>query len=181
MEPASISFSLAQTLLAFCRWCNGSFFGHGIRDSVWLFPFVEIFHLLALSVLGGTIVLLNLRLIGVRFRSSSASHFASDLQPFLVGSLTVMLISGFFLFSTEAVKMYGNWAFQAKMLLLLLAVLYTFTVHRRALRADTRLAPPWRWAAACTSLTLWAGVGLAGRALGYVTTSASAVTQLIGH
>jgi hypothetical protein len=176
----SNSFPLAQALLAFCRWCNGSFFGHGIRDSVWLFPFVEIFHLLALAVLGGTIVLLNLRLIGVRFRASSASQLASDLRPFLVGSLAIMLISGFLLFSTEAVKMYGNWAFQAKMLLLLLAVLYTFTVHRRALRADTRLAPAWRWAAALTSLTLWAGVGLAGRALGYVTTNASAVTQLTG-
>jgi hypothetical protein len=177
---APTSFSLASLLLAFCRWCNGSFFGHGIRDSVWLFPFVEIFHLLALGVLGGTIVLLNLRLLGVRFRASPASQLANDLQPFLLGGLVVMLITGFLLFSTEAVKMYGNWAFQAKMLLLLLAVLYTFTVHRRALRADTRLASPWRWAAACTSLTLWAGVGLAGRALGYVTTSASAVTQLTG-
>jgi hypothetical protein len=176
----STSFTLGTLLLAFCRWCNGSFFGHGIRDSVWLFPFVEIFHLLALGVLGGTILLLNLRLLGVRFRESSAAQLASDLRPFLVGGLLVMLISGFLLFSTEAVKMYGNWAFQAKMLLLVLAALYTFTVHRRALLADKRLAPPWRWAAACVSLTLWAGVGLAGRALGYVTTSASAVTQLIG-
>ena len=49
-------------LLSFCQWCNNSFFGHGIRDSVWLFPFVEIFHLIGLGVLGGTILVLNLRL-----------------------------------------------------------------------------------------------------------------------
>ena len=50
---------LKAILLSFCRYCNETWFGHGIRDSVWLFPFVEIFHLLALGVLGGTILLVN--------------------------------------------------------------------------------------------------------------------------
>jgi len=45
----SPGMSLSSLLMSFCEWADNSFFGHGIRSSVWLFPFVEIFHLLALA------------------------------------------------------------------------------------------------------------------------------------
>jgi hypothetical protein len=160
-------------ILAFCEWCNASFFGQGIRDSVWLFPFVEIFHLVALGLLGGTVLLLNLRLLNRRFNDQPIPKLADELRPWMVGSLIVMLVSGFLLFSTEAVKMYGNWAFQLKMSFLLLAVLFTFTVQRRVIRAEARVAPRWRLLTALVSILLWVGVGLGGRAIGYVTTAAS--------
>jgi len=166
---------VANGLLAFCRWCNGSFFGHGIRDSAWLFPFVEVFHLLALALLGGTLVLLNMSLLGVRFGSASTRELARELRPWMLGSIVVMLLSGFLLFSTEAVKMYGNWAFQLKMLFLLLAVLFTLTIYRKVTDARSAAAGV-RWLTALISLLLWLGVGLGGRAIGYVTTAATALT-----
>jgi hypothetical protein len=166
---------LASGLLAFCRWCNGSFFGHGIRDSAWLFPFVEVFHLLALALLGGTLVLLNMSLQGVRFGSPSTRELARELRPWMFGSIAVMLLSGFLLFSTEAVKMYGNWAFQLKMLFLLLALLFTLTLYRKVTDAPHTPAG-LRWLTALVSLGLWLGVGLGGRAIGYVTTAATAFT-----
>ena len=160
-------------ILSFCEWCNASFFGQGIRDSVWLFPFVEIFHLIALGLLGGSILVLNLRLLGLRFNDQPIATLADELRPWMIGSLIVMLVSGFLLFSTEAVKMYGNWAFQLKMSFLVLAVLFTFTVHRRVTAADqARVAPAWRVLTALVSLALWLGAGLGGRAIGYVTTAA---------
>jgi hypothetical protein len=164
-------------LLSFCRWCNGSFFGHGIRDSVWLFPFVEIFHLIGLGILGGTLLVLNVRLLGLGFRGERTSDLERDVRPWMVGSLALMLISGFLLFSTEAVKMYGNWAFRWKMIFLASAIVYTFTLYRKVVRSEEgRIAPLWRAAVAILSLLLWSGVGLGGRAIGYVTTSASSVT-----
>jgi len=162
-------------LLAFCEWCNASFFGHAIRDSVWAFPFVEIFHLLALAILGGSMLVLNMRLVGIGFRTDSVSILARELRPWIVGSILVMLLSGFLLFSTEAVKMYGNWAFQAKMSFLFLAILYTFTIHSRVTHREDS-SPAVRWSTAIISLLLWTGVGLGGRALGYVTTAAASVT-----
>ena len=165
---------LATLTLAFCRWCNDSFFGHVIRDSAWLFPFVEIFHLVALGLLGGTLVLVNMSLLGVRFGNASTPQLARELRPWMLGSIAVMLVSGFLLFSTEAVKMYGNWAFQLKMIFLLLAVLFTLTAHRRIIESQ-RTSMSLRRVAAAVSLLLWLGVGLGGRALGYVTTAASAV------
>jgi hypothetical protein len=168
--------ALANALLAFCRWCNGSFFGHGIRDSAWLFPFVEVFHLLALALLGGVLVLLNMSLLGIRFGSASTRELARELRPWMFGCIGVMLLSGFLLFSTEAVKMYGNWAFQLKMLFLLLAVLFTLTIYRKVTDAQHAGAGV-RWCTALISLLLWLGVGLGGRAIGYVTTAATALTS----
>jgi hypothetical protein len=165
---------LADWTLAFCRWCNGSFFGHGIRESAWLFPFVEVFHLLALALLGGILILVNLSLLGVRFGATTTAELARELRPWMLGCIVVMLVSGFLLFSTEAVKMYGNWAFQLKMIFLLLALLFTLTLHRRVIESQ-RTPASLRRVAAVISLLLWLGVGLGGRALGYVTTAASAV------
>ncbi len=156
-------------LMSFCQWCNNSFFGHGVRNSVWLFPFIEIFHLLALGVLGGTVVVTDLRMLGLRFREERVSGLAREVYPWMLGSLGVMVVSGFLLFSSEAVKMYGNRAFRAKMVCLVLAVIFNFTIFRKVTMADeTRLSPGWQKLTALGSLLLWAGVGLAGRAIGYV-------------
>lgn len=166
--------SLKDLILAFCMWCNESYVGHTIRDSVWLFPFVEIFHLLALGILGGCMLVLNMRLMGIGFRTDPVSALARDLRPWVIGSILVMLVSGFLLFSTEAVKMYGNWGFQVKMLFLLLSIIFTFTIHRRVTSHDGA-ATGVRWATALVSLTMWTMVGLGGRSLGYITTAASSV------
>lgn len=159
----------AKFLLIFCQWALNSNFGHAVRDSVWLFPAVEICHLLGLAVLGGTLLLLNLRLMNLRFPDEPVAELAHDVQPLMIGSLAVMLISGFFLFSSEAVKMYNNVAFHYKMVFLLLAIVYTFTLYRKVvLSGEERVALVWRVSAALLSLVLWAGVGVAGRAIGYV-------------
>jgi hypothetical protein len=160
--------TVKSLLFAFCQWCGNSFFGHGVRNSVWLFPFVEILHLLALGVLGGTVLIVNLRLLGLGFRGERISELTKDVRSWMIGSLGVMLVSGFFLFSSESVKMYGNWAFRAKMIFLMLAVLFNFTAYRKVTMADeTQISPARQKLAALFSLALWAGVGLAGRAIGY--------------
>jgi hypothetical protein len=120
-------------------------------------------------------LVLNMRLIGIGFRTDSVSALARDLRPWIVGSIVVMVISGFLLFSTEAVKMYGNWAFQLKMTFLLLSILFTFTIHRQVTSRDDATAAA-RWTAAIVSTVLWTTVGLGGRALGFVTTAVSADT-----
>jgi hypothetical protein len=170
---AQSEITIVQTIenwiMAFCEWADYTWFGHGVRDSVWLFPFVEIFHLIGLGLLGGTILVLNLRLLNVDFRSEPTAELAKDVRPWMIGGMVTMLVSGFFLFSSESVKMYGNPGFRYKMLFLLLALIYTFTVYGRVIAADeAKIAPAWRRLAAVVSLFLWAGVGLAGRAIGYV-------------
>jgi len=162
----------ASTLLySFCQWADSSWFGHGVRNSTWLFPFVEIFHLLALGMLGGTVLIVDMRLLGLRFQQEPVSELAKDVQPWMTGSLAVMLVSGFFLFSSESVKMYGSNPFRIKMIFLLLAILFTFTIHRSVAFSDRgsdegAKSPLAGKLAAVVSLVLWTGVGIAGRAIG---------------
>jgi len=66
------------------------------------------------------------------------------------------------------VKMYDSPAFRFKMIFLLLALVFTFTIHRKLVTSDdARFSRFWRAVAAVVSLVLWASVGLGGRAIGY--------------
>lgn len=159
---------LATLLKTFCLWCDQSTFGNAIRNSKWLFPFVEIFHLLALGTFGGTILLINLRALGLRFRNDRVSDIASQAEPWMIFSLVVMLASGFLLFSSEAMRMYFNLAFRFKMVCLLAALVFTFTLYRKLMTAEqAQISTRKLKLAALLSITLWSGVALAGRAIGY--------------
>ena len=76
--------------------------GATIRDSLWLFPFVEAFHLLALAVIGGAVLLVDFRLLGLGLKRQPVAELARDTQPWLIGSLLFMIASGVPLFMSEA-------------------------------------------------------------------------------
>lgn len=157
-----------MSLLTFFTWCENSPLGEAIRDSRWLFPAIESIHLLALAVIGGAVLLMNLRLLGLGIRQQPAAQLWRDTRPWLFGSLTVMLVTGMLLFTSEATKLYYHEAFWVKMSALLLAMLFTFTVLRKvALAEPGRVAPLWSKAAALISLLLWSTVGVAGRWIGF--------------
>ena len=99
---------ISHFLMSFCNWADFSFFGAGVRNSAWLFPCIEIFHLLALGILGGTVLLVNARLLGLRFTQEPVAELAKDVEPWMYLSLGLVLVSGFFLFSSESLKMYDN-------------------------------------------------------------------------
>lgn len=78
-----------------------------------------------------------------------------------------MIVSGVMLVSEEALKCYHSPAFRWKTILLVAAVLFYFTLHRQALLMMDKGRPGgWSRLAALISLTLWLGVGVAGRAIG---------------
>lgn len=141
--------------------------GHLMQTSKWGFALVETVHLIALAVLGGSVLLIDLRLLGVVLRRESATDIRRDLSKLLLGSLVLMILSGIAMLSEEALKCYYSPAFRWKMTLLAAAVLFYFTLHRRALmRTGTGNPTLWSRATAVVSLTLWLGVGVAGRAIG---------------
>ena len=157
-----------MSLLAFFQWCEQSHIGDLIRRSPWLFPAIEAIHLLGLGFIGGAVLMVDLRLLGFGLRRQSAAQLSRDAQPWLVGSLIVMIITGGLLFTSEAIKCYYHGAFWFKMASLLLAIVFTFTVQRRVVMADqARLAPRWSKVVAVVSVLLWSGVGIGGRWIGF--------------
>ena len=152
-------------LLPFFQWCQDSALGLAIRESVWLFPIIEAVHLLALALIGGAVLVVDLRLAGLTLRTQPVAAIARDAQPWLVGSLAMMILTGALLFASEALKCYYSPPFWLKMMFLALAILFTFTIRRRV---TENAAPPWLMkTVALVSLLLWSGVGLMGRAIGF--------------
>ena len=142
--------------------------GAAIRDSTWLFPFVEAFHLVALAVIGGAVLLVDLRLLGLGLKRQPVAVLARDAQPFLIGSLLFMIASGVPLFMSEAIKCYYSFAFWTKMSALALAILFTFTIRRRVAFADeARFSPAVARAVGAISILLWSTVGWGGRWIGF--------------
>jgi hypothetical protein len=157
-----------MSLLEFFQWCEQSGIGAGIRRSSWLFPLIEAIHLLGLGVIGGAVLVVDLRLLGFGLRRQSAAQLARDAQPWLIGSLLLMIITGSLLFLSEAIKCYYHEAFWFKMVSLFLAILFTFTIQRRLIMAgETRLSPFWSKVVAVVSILLWSGVGIGGRWIGF--------------
>ena len=155
-------------LLPLFQWLEDSGIGTAIRDSLWLFPVVEVFHLVGLAVIGGAILVVDFRLLGLGLRSHPVARLARDMQPWVVGSLVLMIVSGFPLFLSEAIKCYYSFAFWTKMTALLLAVLFTFTIRRAvAFAPDGRFSPASYKAVAITSIALWSTVGWGGRWIGF--------------
>ena len=152
--------------LPFFKWCEASWIGTSISNSVYLFPVVEAFHLLALAVIGGAVLVVDLHLAGLGIRHQPVARIARDAEPWLIGSLAVMLPTGFLLFLSESIKCYYSDAFWVKLTSLLLAIVFTFTVRRKvAMAEETRRLS--RFFVALVSLTLWCGVGAGGRWIGF--------------
>jgi hypothetical protein len=155
-----------ETLLPFFQWCNDTALGAAIRDSRVLFPIIESLHLLALTVLLGTILVMDLRLLGKGLRLQSVPFVTRSLAPLTLWRLVAMLATGFMLFASEAMKSYASPPFRVKMVTLAVAALFHWTVFRSAVNSETigRLRSA---GTAIVSLTLWFGVAVAGRAIGF--------------
>ena len=140
-----------------------------IRDSKYGMPVVESFHLMGLTILLATVVLLDLRLVGLGMRDYGLSWLARQLKSWTVGALVLVMSSGLLIFLATPGKYLDSHPFRLKMALLCLALLFHFGVLRRFTAADS-VARPWvvNVIVAFVSLTLWFGVGWAGRAIAFI-------------
>jgi len=133
----------------------------------WVFPVVETLHVLGFTLLVGTVVVLDLRLLGWRLRKLTVSRLAKELSPWTWTGIVVQLITGPYLFSGDPFEYVQITAFRVKMALLLVALIFHFTAIRAA-AAPQRDEQPlgWRRLAAVVSVGLWFSVLLGGLWIG---------------
>jgi hypothetical protein len=156
-----------MSLLPFFQWCYDTPLGETVRTSTWLFPLIEAFHLLGFGVTVGSVLVVDLRLLGTGLRKESAAQLWAGAQPWLIGGVIVMFASGIPLFLSEAIKCYYSFPFWVKMISLLLAIVFTFSVLRWVARTHITSNRPLPAAAAIVSLVLWFGVAWGGRWIGF--------------
>jgi hypothetical protein len=156
----------------FCVWLQHTAVGINVSESLWLFPLIETIHIWGIILLVGTTGVLDMRLLGFVLTNQRVSELHHRLIKWTWTGFAVMFITGSFMFSSEATKMYENGAFRLKMLLIVLAglnaMVFEFTAFRNVARWDSNARGPiGAKVAACVSLLAWVGVIAAGRWIAY--------------
>ena len=139
--------------------------GATIRESTWLFPAIEALHLLALALLGGALLMLDLRLLGVGLSGQATSTVERGARPWLIAAVVTLIGSGVLIGLSEALKLYDKPAFWVMMATLAAALIFTFAVKLPLARRD--VAGRGAKVLAIVSLALWLNVALAGRWIGF--------------
>ncbi len=144
--------------------------GQAMRQSLALYPAVEILHIIAFVTLVGAIMALDLRLMGFA-RGLPAHGLSRHLLPLAIAGFCLAVPTGALLFVTEAVAVFNNPAFRIKLLLILAggvnALLFHLGPWRNIVRWDLGRPPASARIGGCLSLTLWLGVICGGRLIAY--------------
>jgi hypothetical protein len=148
-----------------------------IRNSLLLFPLIESTHVIGLSMVFGTIAIIDLRLLGVASTRRPFSRVASDVLKWTWGAFALTVATGLLMFITNATVYYHNFFFRSKMALLALAginmLMFELTAARSIHRWDKeRSAPLAGRAVAAVSLVIWISIIFVGRWIGFTTTRA---------
>jgi uncharacterized protein DUF6644 len=156
---------------AWAVWLETSGLAVAMRQWLWLYPAVEIAHIVGFVVLVGAAFMFDLRLLGLS-RALPVSAMAGHLLRWARLAVLLVVPSGALMFMAHATEMLANPAFQLKLALVAAAFLNAGIFHRWPFRAvgdwDTELPAPLPARLAGTlSLLLWTGVIACGRLLAY--------------
>jgi hypothetical protein len=159
-----------MSLLPVFEWLQMTGLGQAINQSTYVFAFIQAGHLLSLAVLGGAVLLVDLRMLGFGLKNQPVAYVARVAQPWLIGGTVMIITTGFLMFMSMAGnRYYWNEAFWLKMYALIAALIITFVIRNRFAfgdphRAQTGLAK----SVAAVSALSWLVVGALGRAIGFI-------------
>jgi hypothetical protein len=157
----------------FLHWLESTAPAIAISESSWLFPGIESVHVLAITMVVGSITMVDLRLLGVNLRDRPVGELIDEILPWTWTSFAVAVCSGALLFSSNATHYWGTVPFRAKMLLLILAGVNMTVFHATTLRSvevwgRRPHTPRAAKISGGVSLGLWIGVVSLGRWIGFV-------------
>lgn len=152
-------------------WMEASALGQLMRDSTWLFPTAEILHFMGLSMLMGSLMVVDFRLLG--FTRHISFQAAYKFLPLSLIGFGINLVTGIMFCFTDPFRYYPNLAFRLKMFLILLAGLnalwFQMTIHPRTTgAAGIDGAGKTAKIIAALSLLIWVGVIVLGRFIPYL-------------
>lgn len=155
-----------MNLLPIFQWLQRTPIARIVRDSNAIVAGLQAVHLMGLCLLAGTILMVNLGLLGFGIRRQPVAGLAQDLAPWTNRGFAIMLVTGFVLFLGEAVKCYERGWFGVKMAILAVALIFHFRVRQPAAKAQPPVSRSKGVAVAIASLTLWTCVALAAKIFG---------------
>ena len=150
---------------------NDSSVAKFISESLWVYPLDQAIHLLFLALFAGSILILDIRLLGFGMREQSIAKVARDSTPWVVLGFLGLVATGIPQLIQNAMREYYSDFFWIKMYVLPVALVYTFTVRRKVAQADEgRVSPAVQKIVGLVSLLLWfGGVTIPSRLIGLFT------------
>jgi len=167
-----------MSIADFLASLEGSNLAESIRNSLYLFPFIESSHVIGLTMVFGTIAIIDLRLLGFASSRRPFTRVAADVLKWTWVAFALTVATGLLMFITNAGVYYHNFFFRSKMILLVLAginmLMFELTAGRSVHRWDRyESAPLAGKTVAALSLVLWITIIFLGRWIGFTTTRAS--------
>jgi hypothetical protein len=147
--------------------------GTAVRENTWLFPTIESVHVLALVLVVGSIMVVDLRLLNLASRQRSVKELTDDVLPWTWSAFVLAAITGTLLFSSSAMRYSGIWQFEAKMCMLILAAVNMIIFHIGSFRSVAKwdqvgARPPLAaQLAGGISLCIWVIIVALGRWIGF--------------
>ncbi len=147
-----------------------------IRENDTLFPFIESVHVVAICLVVGTILALDLRLLGLASVGRPVGRLATAILPVTWGAFAIAATSGFLLFISNATKYLANGYFDAKIILICAAGLNMIVFHAISAKKMAKNKPQWEREArpplpariaGGLSILLWIAVVACGRWIGF--------------
>ncbi|CAG0989885.1 hypothetical protein MTYP_02226 [Methylophilaceae bacterium] len=157
-----------MTIYDVLNWFQQTAFGLALGRADHLFGAVlQLIHILGFVLLLTAVVLVNLRLLGMGLKRQVASVVTDSTIPLLWIGLLAAVFSGVLIFLSGPLHYYPNEAFWLKLILLVLVVAFQVSIYRKVISLEAPGAVVVK-SVAVLSLTLWFGVGVAGRAIGFI-------------
>jgi hypothetical protein len=162
MRPHSFTYDFP-----FCEafeWMERSRVGEFMRSSRVVFPVVESVHLIGLALFVGTLLLIDMGLLGVAMRRQPVSEVAAALAPWTWTGFALLMLTGPVMFTAQAAKWHDNPIFWLKMLLLMIAAIFQLSMHSTIASREIGKAK----LIGATSLVLWISIGLLSKMMEFV-------------
>ena len=154
-------------MLPFFEWMGGLRLSAFFLESIWPTPIIQNIHLIAIAVFAGSVLVVDLRMLGRGLRETPLADLARAVEPWLIGSFVVLVLSGIPQMTSTALKQYYSPFFWWKMQAVLIGVIWTVTVRRRiAMRPEAELGPVWPKVVGLVSIALWTSVAVGARLIG---------------
>jgi len=154
-------------LQPFFDWLGALPVSQFIGASIWIYPLVQAIHLVFLALLAGSILIVDLRLLGFGLRSQSLAQVARDARPWFTAGIIGMVCTGLPQLMQNASREYFSEFFWYKMYLIAFGLIFTFTIRRKMTEAsETSLAGRL---VGLVSILVWGGVAVNARLIGLFT------------
>ena len=154
-------------VLTFFEWMEGSTLALIFQSAVWYSPLIQVVHLVSVAVFAGSLLVVDLRLLGTGLTATPVRQVAKDAQPWLVGGLIALAITGTPTMASTAIKQYYSPFWWWKMEMLALGLVFIFTIRRRMLQSEAaEEGGVWPKVVALVSMGLFLGVTIGARLIG---------------